>query len=139
VNEFLSLPSPYYLVPVYASTDLEEPSKFHEVVFSDQERKRIYRYPLPLDGINMASHKRKDVANRVAKIHGHVHAVKEMLDDGRSYSEVVHQIVAIRSALDSAIQVIVDDLVEDCVAKAERKESMKDSLVELQQIVAKIR
>ena len=87
----------------------------------------------------MASHKRKEVANRVAKIHGHVHAVKDMLEAGRSYPEVVHQIVAIRSALDSVIQVIVDDLVEDCVAKAEKKEPMTDSLVELQQIVARIR
>jgi DNA-binding FrmR family transcriptional regulator len=62
-----------------------------------------------------------------------------MLDDGRSYSEVVHQISAIRSALDSVIQVIVDDLVEDCVAKEGRKESISDNLLELQQIVAKIR
>ena len=87
----------------------------------------------------MAKHKRKEVASRVAKIYGHVQAVKDMLEDGRSYPEVVHQIVAIRSALDSVIQVIVDDLVEDCVAKAERKETMADSLVELQEIVAKIR
>jgi CsoR family transcriptional regulator, copper-sensing transcriptional repressor len=87
----------------------------------------------------LANHKRKDIARRVARIHGHVHAIKGMLEDGRSYSEIVHQIVAVRSALDSVIQVIVDDLVEDCVAKAERKEPMTDSLVELQQIVAKIR
>jgi DNA-binding FrmR family transcriptional regulator len=87
----------------------------------------------------LGNHKRKDVAKRVARIHGHVHAVKQMLDDGRSYSEVVHQISAIRSALDSVIQVIVDDLVEDCVAKEGRKESISDNLLELQQIVAKIR
>lgn len=87
----------------------------------------------------MASHKRKEVARRIARIHGHVHAVKEMLDEGRSYSEVVHQLAAIRSSLDSAIQVIVDDLVEDCVAKTERKESIADDLLELQQIVARIR
>ena len=92
-----------------------------------------------MERISLASHKRKEVANRVAKIHGHVQAVKDMLEAGRSYSEVVHQIVAIRSALDSVIQVIVDDLVEDCVAKAETKEPMSDSLVELQQIVARIR
>ena len=87
----------------------------------------------------MANHRRKDVSRRVARIHGHVHAVKEMLDDGRSYSEVVHQIAAIRSALDSVIQVIVDDLVEDCTAKAERKEPIGDSLLELQQIISKLR
>jgi DNA-binding FrmR family transcriptional regulator len=87
----------------------------------------------------LANHKRKDVARRVARIHGHVHAVKDMLEEGRSYSEVVHQIVAVRSALDSVIQVIVDDLVEDCVARAERKEPLTESLEELQQVVAKIR
>jgi CsoR family transcriptional regulator, copper-sensing transcriptional repressor len=87
----------------------------------------------------LVNHKRKDVARRVARIHGHVHAVKEMLDEGRSYSEVVHQLAAIRSSLDSTIQVIVDDLVEDCVAKTERKEPIADDLLELQQIVARIR
>jgi len=75
----------------------------------------------------------------VARIHGHVHAINEMLDEGRSYTEIVHQIVAVRSALDSVIQVIVDDLVEDCVAKAEKREPLADSLEELQQVVAKIR
>ena len=87
----------------------------------------------------MATHKRGEVARRVARIHGHVHAINEMLDEGRSYTEIVHQIVAVRSALDSVIQVIVDDLVEDCVAKAEKREPLADSLEELQQVVAKIR
>jgi DNA-binding FrmR family transcriptional regulator len=87
----------------------------------------------------LTNHKRKDVTRRVARIHGHVHAIKEMLDDGRPYTDIVHQIVAVRSALDSAILVMVDDLVEDCVSKAERKEPMTESLEELQQVVAKIR
>ena len=87
----------------------------------------------------MAAHKREDVARRVARIHGHVHAINEMLDDGRSYSEIVHQIVAVRSALDSVIQVIVEDLVEDCAAKSEKKEDLTDSLAQLKQVVATIR
>jgi len=87
----------------------------------------------------LAAHKREDVARRIARIHGHVHAINGMLDGGRSYSEIVHQIVAVRSALDSVVQVIVEDLVEDCVAKAEKREPMTDSLAELQQVVATIR
>ena len=87
----------------------------------------------------MASHKKDDVSRRVARIHGHVHAVNEMLDNGRSYSEIVHQIVAVRSALDSVIQVIVADLVDDCVSKSEKKEDLSDSLAELKQVVATIR
>jgi DNA-binding FrmR family transcriptional regulator len=87
----------------------------------------------------LATHRRTDVARRVARIHGHVHAINKMLDDGRSYSEIVHQIVAVRSALDSVIQTIVDDLVEDCVARVDRKEPMTESLEELRQVVAEIR
>jgi CsoR family transcriptional regulator, copper-sensing transcriptional repressor len=87
----------------------------------------------------MASHKRKEVRNRIAKISGHVHSVEKMIENDRSYPDIVHQIAAIRSALDSVIQVIVDDLVEDCVARAERKEPISDGLVDLQQVVAKMR
>ncbi|HVC26881.1 MAG TPA: metal-sensitive transcriptional regulator [Nitrososphaerales archaeon] len=87
----------------------------------------------------MASHRREDVARRIAKIHGHVHAINEMLDAGRSYPEIVHQVVAVRSALDSVTQVIVEDLVEDCLEKAEKREPMKESLEQLQQVVATIR
>jgi DNA-binding FrmR family transcriptional regulator len=87
----------------------------------------------------LASSKRKDVGTRVARIHGHLHAVSGMLEEGRSYSDIVHQLVAVRSALDSVIQVIVDDLVQECVAKAEKKEPVAESLEQLQQVVAKIR
>lgn len=87
----------------------------------------------------MAQHKRKQVGLRIRRIHGHVHAIAKMLDEGRSYSEVVHQVTAVRAALDGVIQVIVEDLVEDCVAKMERKEPFKDSLLELQAVVSRIR
>ena len=87
----------------------------------------------------LATHKRKELAKRVARIHGHVHAINDMLDEGRSYPEIVHQIVAVRSALDSVIQVIVEELVGDCVQKAARKEPITESLEQLQLVVAKIR
>ncbi len=61
------------------------------------------------------------------------------MEEGRSYSEIVHQLVAVRSALDSVIQVIVDDLVQEVAMRAEKKEPMAESLEQLQQVVAKIR
>lgn len=76
---------------------------------------------------------------RVKRIHGHVHAITEMLEEGRPYSEVVHQLSAVRAALDGAIQTIVDDLVEDCAEKARLNEPLGDSLTELQAVVARIR
>lgn len=65
----------------------------------------------------MAQHKRKQVALRMKRIHGHVHAITEMLDEGRSYSEIMHQVSAVRAALDGVTQVIVGDLVEECISK----------------------
>jgi len=87
----------------------------------------------------MSDHKRKDVSRRIAKIYGHVHGIAEMLDEERPYSEIVHQISAVRASLESVTQVIVDDLVEDCVGKAAAKKPVAGSLEELQHVMAEIR
>ncbi len=87
----------------------------------------------------MAQHKRKELAQRVRRIQGHVNAISKMLDEGRSYSEVAHQVVAVGAALDGVVQVIVADLVEDCVARMNRKEAIRDSILELQAVVGKLR
>ncbi len=87
----------------------------------------------------MSSHRRKEVASRMAKIHGHIHGIMEMIDEGRPYSEVVQQISAVKSGLDSAIQVIVDDLVEDCVSKKNTRQGVAHSVLELRQVVARSR
>jgi DNA-binding FrmR family transcriptional regulator len=87
----------------------------------------------------MSNHKRDEVRKRVGRIHGHVHAINEMLDEGRPYADVVHQIVAVRSALDSTLKVIIDDLVGDCEARAGKDAQMEERLSELRQVVARIR
>lgn len=84
----------------------------------------------------MSSHRRGDVAKRIARIHGHVHGIMEMLDQGRSYSEIVQQISAVKAGLDSAVQIIVEDLVEDCVAKSGKNKSIA---VELREVIARAR
>jgi len=84
----------------------------------------------------MSSHRRADVTKRVARIHGHLHGIMEMLEDGRSYSEVVQQISAVKAGLDSAVQIIVEDLVEDCVAKSGKNKSIA---LELREVIARTR
>ena len=87
----------------------------------------------------MASHKRKDVAKRIARIHGHVHGILEMLEQGRSYSEIVQQISAVKAGLDSAVQVIVEDLVEDCIAKSGHNKALNKPVFELKEVMARAR
>ena len=95
---------------------------------------------IPHPGIqDMSGHKRKDVAKRISRIHGHVHGIMEMVNEGRSYSEIVQQISAVKAALDSAINVIIEDLVEDCVQKAGKKDSqMSQTLLEIKQVVNRL-
>ena len=87
----------------------------------------------------MPNHRRKEASRRIARIHGHVNGIAAMLDEGRPYSEITHQILAVRSSLDSLIQVIVDDLVEECLVEMRAKQGKAESLEELRKVVARIR
>ena len=85
----------------------------------------------------MSGHKREDVAKRIAKIHGHVHGILEMLNAGRPYSEIVQQISAVKAGLDSAVEVIVEDLVEDCIAKSNKRRSLDEPILQLKEVIAR--
>ncbi len=83
----------------------------------------------------MSKHKRPEVGQRLARIEGHVRAIRKMLDEDRTYPEIVHQVAAVRASLDGVIDVIVEDLVEDCVRTAKKGESVTAAVLELQQVV----
>ncbi len=87
----------------------------------------------------MSSQRRNDVTKRIARIHGHVHGIMEMLEQGRSYSEIVQQISAVKAGLDSAVQVIVEDLVEDCIEKSGKNKSAGEVALELKEVLARTR
>jgi CsoR family transcriptional regulator, copper-sensing transcriptional repressor len=95
--------------------------------------------PSPSQGWGMSNHKRPEVDARLARIEGHVKAVRSMLNEDRTYPEIVHQIAAVRASLDGVIDVIVEDLVEDCVATAKKGKSVSGTVLELQQVVASSR
>jgi DNA-binding FrmR family transcriptional regulator len=63
----------------------------------------------------------------------------EMLEEGRSYSEIVQQISAVKAGLDSAVQIIVEDLVADCVAMSGKNKSASEAALELQEVIARTR
>lgn len=85
----------------------------------------------------MAQHKREEVAHRLARIEGHVHALGKMLQEGRTYPEIVQQISAVRSSLDGVVEVIVADLVEDCIRRA--SSGNRDSALQLKEVIARSR
>ncbi len=80
----------------------------------------------------MAEHKQtRQVVSRLARIEGHVRAVKRMVERGQSCPDVLVQIAAVRSALDRAAKVLLADHMEHCVLDSSRGGNPKKLLAEL--------
>lgn len=60
----------------------------------------------------------KAVVNRLSKAIGHLEAVKKMVEEGRDCSDVLIQLVAVRSALNNAGKVILKDHIDHCIIDA---------------------
>ncbi len=84
----------------------------------------------------MTHHKLPEVAKRLARIEGHVKGIRKMIDEGKSYPEIVQQITAVRAALDGAMEVIIQDLVEHVSQSTNGKG--KKAAIELKDTVSKI-
>ena len=74
----------------------------------------------------------KQVVNRLARIEGHVRAVKQMVADGRDCSEVLLQLAAVRKALDNTGKVILKDHLEHCMVHAAEEGESGQFLQDLQ-------
>ena len=71
--------------------------------------------------------------NRLARIEGHVRAVRQMVADGRDCPDVLLQIAAIQKAIDSTAKLILKDHLEHCLVHAIREGEHEDVLVKLQE------
>ncbi|TVP41811.1 metal-sensitive transcriptional regulator [Candidatus Nitrosocosmicus arcticus] len=85
----------------------------------------------------MTHHKTPELKKRMARIEGHVKGIRRMLDEDKSYPEVVQQISAVRAALDKVIEVMVQDLVEHYVSQTTNPKE-KAIILELKDTVSSI-
>jgi CsoR family transcriptional regulator, copper-sensing transcriptional repressor len=68
---------------------------------------------------NPNHHEQTDkVLKRLARIEGHVRAVKRMVEEDTPCPDVLVQIAAIRSALNGVGQIILEDHLKSCMVKA---------------------
>ena len=61
---------------------------------------------------------RKNVLNRLARIEGHLRAVRRMVENDTACPELLIQIAAIRSALNGVGRLILEDHVKSCLVDA---------------------
>lgn len=77
----------------------------------------------------------KQVVNRLARIEGHVRAIKQMSADGRDCPEVLLQIAAVRKALDNTAKLILKDHLEHCLMHAVNGGEQEKFLKDLQEAI----
>ena len=83
--------------------------------------KHEHTHTLPDGTVIKHSHthtKTKAVLNRMARLIGHMQAVKQMVEDGRDCSEVLIQLSAVDAAIKSVSRVILKDHMEHCIVDA---------------------
>ncbi len=76
--------------------------------------------------VNKHSHSNtKAVSNRLAKAVGHLDSVKKMVDRGESCTDVLTQLIAVRSAINNAAKIIMIDHLNECIVDAAKNDDYK--------------
>ncbi len=73
----------------------------------------------------------QQVLNRLARIEGHVRAIKKMVEADTPCPDVLVQIAAVRSALNGVGRVILEDHLESCMVEAVEKDDYEQALRDL--------
>jgi len=81
--------------------------------------------------------KRKEILNRLSRIEGHVRAIRKMVEDDRSCPDLLHQIAAVRAALDKVGQIVLEDHIETCMVEAVKSGETEQYLSDLLDALSK--
>lgn len=81
---------------------------------------------------------RKEVAERLSKVEGHVHGIRKMVDEDRDCSDLLLQIAAVRSALDKVAKIILEDHMETCLLEAVKSGKADKSMAEFREAISKL-
>ncbi len=76
----------------------------------------------------------KAVSNRLAKAVGHLDSVKKMVDRGESCTDVLTQLIAVRSAINNAAKIIMIDHLNECIVDAAKKDDY-EKIQEFEKII----
>lgn len=81
---------------------------------------------------NSHSHpQRQSVLNRLARIEGHVRAVKRMVEEDTACPDVLVQIAAVRAALNGVGRLILEDHMQGCMIKAVQDDDFENAFRDL--------
>ena len=84
---------------------------------------------------------RKGVARRLSRVRGQVAGLERMVEDDRYCVDILHQVAAVRAALDGVGKLLLRGHVETCVAEAlasGRRRERDEKIEELLEVFARL-
>lgn len=87
----------------------------------------------PAIGEHGRHRQRRQVVNRLARIEGHVRAIKRMAEEDRGCTDLLLQLAAVRAAVDQVSRLVLADHVESCLRGAAASGSADEEWERLKQ------
>jgi DNA-binding FrmR family transcriptional regulator len=81
---------------------------------------------------------KKDLQNRLSRIEGQAKGVQNMLDQDRSCQDILHQLLAIRSAAHQAGLTLVQNHALECLRRPDQSASTEQVVEALVSVLAKM-
>ena len=86
-----------------------------------------------------STHKhRKKVIDRLSRIEGHIRGIKKMVEEDRDCPELLHQIAAVKAALNKTGELILEDHIESCLVDAVSQGSTEEYVKNLKEAITKL-
>jgi len=87
----------------------------------------------------VSAHKhRKKVIDRLSRIEGHIRGIKKMVEEDRDCPELLHQLGAVKAAINKTGELILEDHIKSCLIDAEKEGTTEEYVKELMDAVAKL-
>lgn len=86
-----------------------------------------------------SAHKhRKHVIDRLSRIEGHVRGIKKMVEEDRDCPDLLHQLAAVKAAINKTGELILEDHIESCMIDAVNDGSTEDYVNDLKEAISKL-
>lgn len=79
-----------------------------------------------------------DVDRRLARVIGHLEAVRRMLAENKSCVQILQQLKAIQSALSGIKRIVVLDHIRSCISKDLKSKKVESITEEIESLIDKI-
>lgn len=91
-----------------------------------------------ITNVYLDSEVEKDLADRLARVEGHVRGIKRMLEAHESCESLLLQLSAVRSALNQVAARLLENHMETCVADCVRSGAGEQALAHLKRALTQV-